>query len=505
MAAAEPAARVRAEAEHRLHEVQAATAPAVATASCSKNEIPQAACTAAKVPALGWGCSTRVFDLFPRLLQVGEAGALSVTGEGFNCLANGSSTLGYEAKAAGGTASVGRFAMLARVARVNDSHLELRFDAVGSRQTAGMSTVHLDLSPSIRHQPTLHTKFSLMFVDFAAVAMPPQLHLGCGRDLAPGWFNMDALTRRSTFYDWGVQADLADRAAAGDSKLRRSLIRWSWSDGLQAFGTGSVRAITVSHALVYCPVSERTAMIKEFARVLRPLGVVRVAEHAPAESELDPWFVHAAVLAGQMRAAGLCPAGDVGRFSTHGAEPDGGILRSSVDRGSVGFILEGVKVPACDRLDSAAPLRSSADAAAAAARAAQPAGSQPLGWRANPRSYGANPGDPGAPVSEVQAQERFSADTPDVLRVWLDNALATISFLPGEDALEVAAAFCADNAVQNSQCTALMAHEIEEARRAAARAGAGGGAESHSTAPAPAPTPMLQAQRSYIPPGIPFQ
>ena len=87
----------------------AAEPPAVATASCSKNEIPQAACTAAKVPAFGWDCSTRVFGLFPRLLQVGEAGALSLTGEGFNCLAGANATLGYEAKAAGGTASVGRF------------------------------------------------------------------------------------------------------------------------------------------------------------------------------------------------------------------------------------------------------------------------------------------------------------------------------------------------------------------------------------------------------------
>jgi hypothetical protein len=410
--------------------------------------------------ASGWGtCSTRVFDAFPRLVQVGEAGVLFVTGEGFNCLAGVNGTIGYEAKAFGGTASVGRFAMPARVARVNDSHLELRFDA-GGRQTAGMSTVRLDLAPSMRHQPTLHTTFPVMFADFAAVDMPPQLHLGCGRDLIPGWFNMDALMKRSTFFDWGIQADLADGAAA--DKLRRSLVRWAWADGLQVFTAGSVRSITMSHALMYCPAHDRAATIAEFARLLRPGGVVRVVEDSDYNGE-QATFVDPVLLASQFRAAGLCPV-EVNQSSTHHSDPDGGIRRSGVHRG---FALEGVKVP-CERLASAAPLRHSTGTAGAHAA----------------DNFGINPG-----ASFWEERKRFSADSPGIVRLWLDGTVATVNFLPGDDALGVAAGFCSDNDVRFAECAAVVAQEIEDAR-AGSRAGTGGTA-SRSVAHTPA---MLQAR-----------
>lgn len=55
---------------------------------------------------------------------------------------------------------------------------------------------------------------------------------------------------------------------------------WQFEDGLQAYPDGSVEAITISHTLMYVPISEWPAVFAELARVLKPGGVVRVTEDA---------------------------------------------------------------------------------------------------------------------------------------------------------------------------------------------------------------------------------
>ena len=181
----------------------------VAAAFCSSHGILQYECTprlAAKVKnaqaahlraakvvapstehqtaAVGWDeCHAVVYDSFPRLWKMGEAHVLHVTGAGFNCLRGANATLSYGAKFGGGIVDTTKPAQ--RVARVNDSHVEIQFDP-DQRQTPGVATVHLHLMPLPGRQTASASAVSVMLVDHSAVDMPPQLHLGCGRDLIPG-------------------------------------------------------------------------------------------------------------------------------------------------------------------------------------------------------------------------------------------------------------------------------------------------------------------------------
>lgn len=55
---------------------------------------------------------------------------------------------------------------------------------------------------------------------------------------------------------------------------------WRFEDGLGDYHDGTVDAITISHALMYVPIEEWPAVFAEFARVLKPGGVLRVTEDA---------------------------------------------------------------------------------------------------------------------------------------------------------------------------------------------------------------------------------
>jgi SAM-dependent methyltransferase len=89
---------------------------------------------------------------------------------------------------------------------------------------------------------------------------------------------------------------------------------WRFEDGLALYGDGSVDGITISHALMYLPLSEWPAVFQEFARVLAPGGVVRITEddceNPESERFAKPW-PDAATLTGPevvrraLRAAGL--------------------------------------------------------------------------------------------------------------------------------------------------------------------------------------------------------
>jgi hypothetical protein len=312
-----------------------------------------------------------ITEALPRLLPLGGAAVMTVTGKGFECLLGASASVGYNAKLPGGGSAVSDHQMPAHVARVNDSALEIRFDAA-RWQTPGVSAVSLALVSHTRH--AAETAFSVMWVDFGAVDMPPQLHLGCGRDLIPKWFNMDGLFMQEDFFDWGVQADqTGDPAATDGGELGRSLVRWFWDDKLAMFASGSVRAITISHSLMYTLSLARPELVAEFARVLQPGGVVRITEgveaqleevtahseankrsepSSSAENASEPAFrapVCPVALAAQMREFGLCPY-EVDPYTTFSLAPDSGIRRAgklelwhSAPRRV--FVIEGVKAP----------------------------------------------------------------------------------------------------------------------------------------------------------------
>lgn len=55
---------------------------------------------------------------------------------------------------------------------------------------------------------------------------------------------------------------------------------WKFEDGLEAYGDGTVEAITVSHALMYVDVERWSFAFWEFARVLQTGGVLRITEDA---------------------------------------------------------------------------------------------------------------------------------------------------------------------------------------------------------------------------------
>lgn len=55
---------------------------------------------------------------------------------------------------------------------------------------------------------------------------------------------------------------------------------WRFEDGLGDYPDGSVEAITISHALMYVPLSWWPFVFGEFARVLELGGVLRVTEDA---------------------------------------------------------------------------------------------------------------------------------------------------------------------------------------------------------------------------------
>lgn len=86
------------------------------------------------------------------------------------------------------------------------------------------------------------------------VAPPLRLNLGCGAPGKRSWHPMRGL----------VNLDKA--------------LGWRFEDGLPDIADGSVHGITVSHALMYVAEKAWPTVLGEFARVLRPGGVVRITE-----------------------------------------------------------------------------------------------------------------------------------------------------------------------------------------------------------------------------------
>lgn len=75
-----------------------------------------------------------------------------------------------------------------------------------------------------------------------------KLNLGCGPHHLDGFDNLDANTG------------------------------WRFEDGLLGMRDGSVEAITISHALMYLPLELWPKVFADFARVLKPGGIVRITE-----------------------------------------------------------------------------------------------------------------------------------------------------------------------------------------------------------------------------------
>lgn len=94
--------------------------------------------------------------------------------------------------------------------------------------------------------------YDRMKVDFynraKRLAEGVKLNLGCGGYPLPGFVNLDAQNG------------------------------WRFEHGLGSYPDGSVSAVTISHALMYVPQEEWPEVFSEFARVLKPGGVLRVTE-----------------------------------------------------------------------------------------------------------------------------------------------------------------------------------------------------------------------------------
>lgn len=86
------------------------------------------------------------------------------------------------------------------------------------------------------------------------VELPLRLNLGCGTPNTRSWHPMPGLVN--------LDASLG----------------WRFEDGLSEFADASVAGITISHALMYLDIDNWPRVFDEFARVLRPGGVLRITE-----------------------------------------------------------------------------------------------------------------------------------------------------------------------------------------------------------------------------------
>lgn len=117
------------------------------------------------------------------------------------------------------------------------------------------------------------------------------------------------------------------------------LPEWRFEDGLGDYADDSVDAVTESHGLMYLPLAAWPAAFAEFARILRPSGIVRITEDAtddPESERFGGWedavtLTSAKLVRKHLRAAGLIAnsrAGDETGFpdltlcqAWHGAPP----------------------------------------------------------------------------------------------------------------------------------------------------------------------------------------
>lgn len=159
------------------------------------------------------------------------------------------------------------------------------------------------------------------------VTLPLRLNLGCGMPGSAAW-----------------------RPIAGFANLDKSL-GWRFEDGLGQYGDGSVAGITISHALMYVAAGDWPRVFREFARVLRPGGVVRITEDDtsnPASRTFGGWrgrfppvmLTEPSLVKFALLEAGLEPH-DVAPDASHYV--DGSLLQQHYgDRPHV-FFVEGVK------------------------------------------------------------------------------------------------------------------------------------------------------------------
>lgn len=103
--------------------------------------------------------------------------------------------------------------------------------------------------------PPIWRKFNPRFTS------PLRLNLGCGTQGTRSWHPMP-----------------------GFINLDKSM-GWTFEDGLGDFADDSVSGISVSHALMYVPLAEWPFVFREFLRVLRPGGVIRITEDEAMKRE----------------------------------------------------------------------------------------------------------------------------------------------------------------------------------------------------------------------------
>lgn len=160
------------------------------------------------------------------------------------------------------------------------------------------------------------------------ITMPLRLNLGCGTPETRSWHPIPGMVN-----------------------LDKSL-GWRFEDGLDAFTTGSVAGITISHALMYLPEDAWPAFLADCARVLADGGVLRITEDdtrhpqssrrggwqgsEPAVTLTSPSFVWT-----QLMRAGLDPR-LVTRDETHFA--DRSLCQAQHGAPPDVFFIEGVKL-----------------------------------------------------------------------------------------------------------------------------------------------------------------
>lgn len=68
--------------------------------------------------------------------------------------------------------------------------------------------------------------------------------------------------------------------------------RWSFEDGLRGHADESVDAITISHALMFLRIQAWPEAFAEFARVLKPGGVLRITEDSTDDRASERYGGH---------------------------------------------------------------------------------------------------------------------------------------------------------------------------------------------------------------------
>lgn len=90
---------------------------------------------------------------------------------------------------------------------------------------------------------------------------------------------------------WSSKLNLASGPHALDGFLNLDLPEWSFEEGLP-FEDEAIEAITESHGLMYVAETNWPYVFSEFARVLKPGGIIRITEDAaddPASERFGGW------------------------------------------------------------------------------------------------------------------------------------------------------------------------------------------------------------------------